>query len=90
MTDLIPTPAPEQWEVLTGKALLASKSPWGTIAGGLVGWLAAHYGLGWDQTTCNLIAGGGVILASYAMRWLTTQPITGIFTAKPLLVRHVE
>lgn len=66
---------------LTGKALLASKTPWGTIAGGVVGWLVSHYGLGWDQATCDVVAGACVLLASYAMRYVTAAPITGVVSA---------
>lgn len=65
---------------LEGKALLASKSPWGTLAGGIVAWLAAHYGLGWDQATCDLVAGAGVLVAAYLMRKITAAPISGIVT----------
>ena len=67
---------------LTGKALLASKSPWGSLAGGIVGWLVSHYGLGWDQATCDLVAGACVLAASYVMRYITAAPITGVVTAK--------
>lgn len=65
----------------TGKSLAASKSPWGSLAGGIVSWLVAHYGIGWDAATCDLVAGAGVLIASYAMRMITELPITGIFRA---------
>ncbi len=65
---------------LTGKALLASKSPWGTLLGGLVAWLAAKEGFGWDQATCDLVAGAGVLVAAFIMRSITSAPVTGIVT----------
>lgn len=65
----------------TGKSLAASKSPWGSLAGGVVSWLVAHYGIGWDAATCDLVAGAGVLIASYVMRAITELPITGIFRA---------
>lgn len=63
----------------TGEALIASRSPWGTLAGGIVTWIAGRYGFGWDAGTCSLIAGVGVLAAAYAMRMITEHPITGIF-----------
>lgn len=63
----------------TGQSLAASRTPWGTLAGGIVGWLVAREGLGWDQATCDFVAGACVFLASYAMRYITANPITGIF-----------
>jgi len=83
-----PTPAPDPanepaWDEFAGKALIASRSPWGTIAGGIIAWLVARYGLDWDSDTCNLVAGAGVVLASYGMRYIASGPITGIFKPKP-------
>ena len=68
-------------EQLTNKSLLASKSPPGTLIAGVVAWLAAKYGLGWDQATCDLIAGVAVLLGGYAMRYITKSPIGGIIKA---------
>ena len=65
---------------LTGKSLLASKSPIGTLAAGVVTWLAGRYGLGWDDMTCNLVAGAAVLIGGYAMRYVTSGPIAGIFS----------
>ena len=67
-------------EQLTAKSLAASKTPWGTLASGIIGWLVAHYGLGWDSATCDLVAGGAVLLGSYAMRYVTKSPIGGILS----------
>ena len=65
----------------TGKALLASKSPWGSLAVPVVAYLASRYGLGWSEDVCNLVAGVGVLVGAYAMRLLTELPITGLFRA---------
>lgn len=75
--ELLDPPLADKW---TGKPLIESKSPWGTLAGGIVAWLVTKYGLGWDQATCDLVAGAAVLAASYAMRMLAELPITGIFT----------
>ncbi|HXT81395.1 MAG TPA: hypothetical protein VN702_17655 [Acetobacteraceae bacterium] len=64
---------------LEGKALLASKTPWGTLAVAVVSWAASRYGFGWDDQTCALIAGLGIVGGSYLMRALTSSPITGWF-----------
>jgi len=83
----IPTPAPEplppQLEELRGKALIASRSPWGTLAGGVIGWIVARYGLDLDTDTSSMIAGLAVLAAAYAMRYITNQPITGVLDEKP-------
>lgn len=63
----------------TGKALVASKTPWGTLAGGIVAWLASKYGFGWDQATTDLVAGAGVLVMSFVMRSISELPITGFF-----------
>lgn len=65
---------------LTAKPLLASKSPIGTLIAGVVAWLAGRYGLGWDQSTCDLVAGCAVLLGGYGMRYVTASPIAGIFS----------
>lgn len=65
----------------TGQALLASRSPWGTLAGGGVAWAVSHWGLGWDSGTCDLVAGAGVLVGAYIMRTITEHPITGLFRA---------
>lgn len=70
---------PELAAKFTGQALVMSRTPWGTLAGGLVGWLVTKYGLGWDQATCDLVAGGCVLMASFGMRYITENPITGLF-----------
>ena len=63
---------------LESKPLLASKSPWGTLAAGVVAWLSSRYGFGFDETTCGLVSGVAVLLGSYAMRAITKQPVVGV------------
>lgn len=70
--------APQLAAPFFGKALLASKSPWGTLAAGLVSYTASKYGFGWPPELCAAVAGGGVLLGSYAMRLFTKQPITSL------------
>ncbi len=70
---------------LTGKALVASKTPWGTLLLPLVAYLAARYGLGWTPDVDALVAGVAVLVASYLMRLLTSVPITGLFRRAAVL-----
>ena len=67
-------------EQLTAKPLIASKSPIGTLVAGVVTWLASKYALGWDQTTCDLVAGAAVLIGGYMMRYITSSPIAGFFS----------
>ena len=86
LPDLIATAKtvdPDLAAQLTPKALIASKSPAGTLAAGVVAWLVSHYGLGWDQATCDLVAGLAVLAGGYAMRYITASPIGGIITKGP-------
>jgi hypothetical protein len=69
---------------IEGKALLASKTPWGTLAVSAVSYLASKYGLGWDADTCTLVAGAGLVAGAYAMRYLTAAPISGWFRKAPI------
>jgi CHASE2 domain-containing sensor protein len=68
---------------IEGKALIQAKSPWGTVAVALVSWLAAKYGFGWGEDTNVLVAGLGVLVGSYVMRYVTVAQITGLFTRTP-------
>lgn len=71
---------------ITGKALIASKTPWGVLAVAGVALISARFGLGWDQNTVELIAGGGVLIGAFAMRYFSSHPITSLFkrrTAAP-------
>jgi hypothetical protein len=83
-------PLEPEWEVITGQALLASKSPWGTLISAVIAWAVARYGFNLDQVSCNLLAGAAVVLGSYAMRLIEKRPITGIFHAKPLTVKFIR
>ncbi len=74
---------PKLADAIKGKSLIASKSPWGTLAVTVVSWAAAHWGLGWSDDTCNLVAGAGVVLGSYAMRYITRAQITGFVKPTP-------
>lgn len=69
---------PDLAEQLRGKALIASKTPWGTVLGGIIAWVVAHYGLNVDPGTQTVIAGLGVLAASYIMRYITKGPVTGV------------
>ncbi len=69
---------------ISGKALIASKTPWGTLLAAGVSYLAAKKGLGWDEATCELVAGAGVLVGAYLMRWISPERITGFFTKKPV------
>lgn len=66
---------------LESKPLLASKTPWGTLAAGVLAWVSSRYGFGFDETTCGLLSGVAVLIGSYAMRALIKQPIAGVLTS---------
>lgn len=74
---------PSLADALSSKALIASKTPWGTLAGGAITWAAARYGLNWDPGFCALVGGAGVLVASYAMRTISSSRIGGVFSARP-------
>jgi hypothetical protein len=82
---------PQLAEQLEGKSLVASKTPLGTFVVPAVVWVSAHYALGWDATTCSMIAGALVLIGTYAMRYVTTSPIAGLFSkgASPAQVAAV-
>lgn len=76
----------------TGEALVWSRTPWGTLAGSVIAWLAAKYGLScgavvaagcWTPETANLLGGiaamFGAWVGAYVMRYVTEHPITGFF-----------
>lgn len=74
------TASPQLAQQIEGMPLIYSKTPVGTLAVAAVTWAAAKWGLGWDATTCDLVAGAGLLIGSYFMRWLTTSPISGWFS----------
>lgn len=69
--------------VLSGEALIASKTPWGVLLTAGVSYAAAKYGLGWDQTTDELVAGLGVLAGAYLMRYISPGRITGLLAKTP-------
>jgi hypothetical protein len=77
---------PSAAQQITGKALVASKSPWGTLAVAAVAWLSAQYGLGWSDiypvaggpSLTTIIGGGGVLAGAFLMRYFTSHPISGL------------
>lgn len=69
---------------IEGKALLASKTPWGTLACAVAAYASGRWGLGWDASTDALVAGGALVLGSYAMRYVTSAPISGLFRHVPV------
>ncbi|MDB5405410.1 MAG: hypothetical protein JWL84_322 [Rhodospirillales bacterium] len=69
---------------LQSKALIASKTPWGTLLATGAAYLSAKYGLGWSESFCELIALGGMLVGSYAMRAISPGRISGLFKTKPV------
>lgn len=75
---------------IEGKALLASKTPWGTLAATAVAYLATKYSLHWDQGTCELVAGAALLIGAYIMRAISAGgPITSLF-AKATTALHMR
>ena len=70
---------------VTGKALIASRTPWGTILLPVVVYVAGRYGFGWSTDIDTLVAGAAVLVGSYAMRAITSLPISGLFHKKPVV-----
>jgi hypothetical protein len=68
----------EKW---TGKALIASKTFWGSIGVLVVSAIVKRYSLGWDQDTVDLIVGSLDLVAFAGLRYISTTPITGWFRA---------
>ena len=65
----------------TGKALLASKTVWGTLATMAVSWAVTKYGLNWDAETSAEVSGALVMLATTLLRCISDGPITGVVNA---------
>ena len=63
---------------LEGKALLASKTVWGTAITMAVTWGVSRYGLGWSPDVCAQVAGALTMVATVVLRSLTKTPVTGI------------
>jgi|SRR5882724_9922115 len=76
-------------QAIEGKALIASKTPWGTAVATLAAYISSKYALGWDESTDELVALGGMLVGSYIMRMISPARITGIVTPTPLPARIV-
>ena len=70
---------------IAGKAIVASRTPWGTVLVPAVAWLATRYGLGWSPDLDASIAGVLVLVCSFCMRAITRTPITGWLHPAPVL-----
>lgn len=68
----------QQW---TGKALLASRTFYGSIGVIIVSALVKRYSLGWDPNTVDTVVGLLDIAAIALLRNMTKYPITGFFKA---------
>lgn len=64
----------------TGKALLASKTFWGSIGVIVLSAIVKRYSLGWDQNFIDTVVGLADLAALAALRKVSSLPITGIFT----------
>jgi hypothetical protein len=72
---------PTMADQLTSKSLITSKSLYGTPIVTAIAFLSAKYGLGWDDTTVNLVSLFVLLAASAGFRLLTKSPIGGVFTS---------
>jgi len=70
---------PELAQALQGKALIASKSVWGTAGTLVVSWIVTKYGLGWSPDTSAEVTGLLVLVVTGLLRIVTSGTITGIF-----------
>jgi hypothetical protein len=66
-----------------GKALVASKTLWGTLIGMGVSWLVTKYALNWDATTSAYVTGAITMGITGALRTVTDSPITGLLKKSP-------
>lgn len=81
------TADPALAQQIEGKSLLASRTPWGTLLAGIIAWGAAHYGLNLSPDAQVELAGLGVVIGSYAMRYVTAAPISSIVSGqKPIVL----
>ena len=72
---------------LEGKALIASRSPWGVLAAFIVGFVITKFGFHADDQTVAIISGICVLAGGYLVRLVTHKPITGVMQAghKPIV-----
>lgn len=73
---------PDLAAAMISKPLIASKTPWGVLLVTAITYGASKYGLGWDETTCDIVGGVAVLAGSYFMRWVSSSRIAGVFRAK--------
>ena len=73
------TADPALADALTPKALIASKTVWGSAVGLVVGWVVTKYALGWDPNTCAVVTGLLTLGLTAAGRALASSPISGFF-----------
>jgi hypothetical protein len=71
---------PELAAALAGKALIASRTPWGVLLAAALAWGVAKYA-SWDETMTTLVAGLGIVAGGYVMRYISPARITGILSA---------
>ena len=69
---------PELAKQLTVKPLLASKTVWGMAVTAIITPVVAHYGLGLDQGTVELISGVVVVVVAAGLRSITAGAISGV------------
>jgi hypothetical protein len=69
---------PDLAKALTSKALIYSKTIWGNAVALIVSWAVTKYALGWDADTCALVTGLIVMGVTGVLRYLTSQPISGV------------
>ena len=72
-------------DFLKGKSLAQSYTVYVMLLTPPIVGLATHFGLGWDDRTCGTVATILTSLAGIFMRWITSTPITGIITPKPII-----
>lgn len=80
------TADPELAQQIEGKALFASRTPAGVFLATAIAYVSTKYGLGWDPAFVAMVSGGVLLVAAYALRAITTSPITGWFKKSPVVV----
>lgn len=70
--------SPELYNAVVGKALIASKSVYGSAVAAGLAWLATRYGFSLTPDMSASISGGVVLVVSAVLRYITSAPITGI------------
>jgi hypothetical protein len=60
---------PQLADTLKGQASTASATPLGAFVAAGIAWLVTHYGLGWDQSSVDLVAGLAIVAGGYAAHY---------------------